>query len=386
MLGIDIVKISRIEKIYKKHQNFLEKIFGEEEIAYIKKRKYPYERIAGLFAAKEAIIKAMDFEFNFSPKEIEILRFGKKPYGFFKGEIFDLSISHEKDYALAIAKKREFMPKVREEFLNTISKRDKNSHKGSYGKIGIIGGSLGMTGSIYLSANASLKAGAGLVYALVPKEIFEVMSIKFVEPIAKAFENNDALEAFIKNLDILAIGPGMGRKESAIDLLKKVLPVKKPLLIDADGLTNLGEIENPFKDRDDFSTVLTPHALEFSRISGYDLRDIENSREDLARAYAKKNKIILVLKGHNTIVTDGERVYINDSGNAGMATAGSGDVLTGIISSLLKILPPYEAAKIGVYVHGLAGDFAKEKYGENSLIARNIIEFLPKAFKCLEKS
>lgn len=386
MYGIDICKISRIKDLFDKYPKFLDEYFTENEINYIRKKKNPYERMAGIFSAKEAIIKANEIDKTFPPKEIEIFHENKKPYGKFRGQKYYLSISHERDYAIAFAKLIENYIEIEKEFINIMPKRDNNSHKGTFGKIGIVGGSFGMTGSVYLSSNACLKSGAGLVYNVVDKEIFEIMSIKYIEPIAKTFDNNDDLIKFLNSLDVVAIGPGMGTKKEKIEILKRVLKIQKPLLIDADGLNNLVLIDEPFKNRKDFQTVLTPHPLEFSRLTGLDPNFINNNREKLAKEYAKKNKVVLVLKGSATVVTDGDRIYINKSGNPGMASAGSGDVLTGIISALLKIFPSFEAAKVGVYIHGLAGDFAKNSLGEVSMRARDIINFLPMAFKSIDKN
>lgn len=386
MYGLDIVKIKRIRDLYKKHPNFMDKIFTEEEITYINKRKNPFERMAGIFAAKEAIIKANESQITFPPKEIEIFHQGKKPYGRFKDELYQLSIAHEKSYAIAFAKLWKKEIKIEEEFIGIIPKRNLNSHKGTYGKIGIIGGSYGMTGSVYLSSTACLKSGAGLVYNIVDKEIFDIMTIKYIEPIAKSFPNTNELTDFAKTLDILAIGPGMGTNEKSAEILREVLKINKPLLIDADGINNLAKFTDPFKDREPFTSVLTPHPLEFARLTGLDAAYINANREKVAKDYAKKNKVILLLKGKGTVVTDGERVYINKSGNPGMSTAGAGDVLTGVISALLKIFSPFEAAKVGAYVHGLAGDFAKEEIGEISLRAGDIIDYLPRAFMAIDKN
>ena len=204
MYGIDICKISRIKDLFDKYPQFLDEYFTENEINYIRKKKNPYERMAGIFSAKEAIIKANEIDKIFPPKEIEIFHENKKPYGKFRGQKYYLSISHERDYAIAFAKLIENYIEIEKEFINIMPKRDSNSHKGTFGKIGIVGGSFGMTGSVYLSSNACLKSGAGLVYNVVDKEIFEIMSIKYIEPIAKTFDNNDDLIKFLNSMRLKA--------------------------------------------------------------------------------------------------------------------------------------------------------------------------------------
>lgn len=396
MLGTDIVKIDRIEKIYKKYGNaFLDKIFTEKEKDYIKKKNYNIETIAGLFAAKEAISKANGTGFSqLSFQDINILHNIKnRPCGIIRDRKFALSISHEKEYAIAIAKyvynesKMDIheigdMPK----FLKVLERRMPNTHKGDYGKVGIIAGSIGMTGSCYLASNAALRCGSGLVYNIVPKEIMDIMSIKYIEVIAKTFNNNSEFMEFSKKLDAIAIGPGMGKGDEQFEILKNIIKYPKNIVIDADGLNNLSEKPDILKERKKFTTILTPHNAEFSRLSGKKISEIEKNRKTIAKDFAKKYNVILVLKGNRTIVTDGKNTYINKSGNPGMATAGSGDVLTGIIVSLLgRGIDVFSAAAAGVYLHGLAGDKAAEILGEESVIASDIIDNIGKVVENLYK-
>ncbi|WP_062551681.1 NAD(P)H-hydrate dehydratase [Peptoniphilus phoceensis] len=391
MLGIDIVEVNRIKKLMDKNENFLNKVFNEDEIERIKKRKVPYERAAGIFAAKEAIAKACAKGFGeLAFKDIKIKYIGDIPYGEVFAKKFELSISHERNYAVAVARlcgekivEKEII--IDREMKSLWKNRDDFGHKGDFGKIGIIGGSMGMTGSSFLSSNAAIKAGAGLVYNIVPREIFEIMSIKFVEPIAKSFDDLNEMEEFLKGLDAIAMGPGMGLGAYAKEVFERTIKIDKKLLIDADGLNLLSKKLNLLEGRKDFSTILTPHEGEFARLSGLSLDEIKNNREKLAVEFAKKHKIILVLKGHETIVTDGENIYINETGNSGMATGGSGDVLTGIISAFMKNYSLYDAARLGVYVHGLSGDIYADKNSKTSLRARDLIENLSTVFKNFEK-
>ena len=395
MIGIDIVEVNRIKKIMDDHENFLAKIFNEDEIKRIEERKNPYERIAGMYAAKEAVAKAMTTGIGeISFHDIKIKYIENLPHAEVFGKKFYLSISHEKNYAVAVAKlcegdfaEKNFEERIilGDEIKALWKNRDEDTHKGDFGKIAIVGGSLGMTGSSYLSSNAALKAGAGLVYNIVPREIFDIMSIKFIEPIAKSFDDLDEMEKFLDGIDAIAMGPGMGLGEYAKGVFEKIIKTEKNLLIDADGLNILSKNLNLLEERKDFTTILTPHEGEFARLTGLSLEEIKNNRERLAVDFAKKYKLILVLKGHKTIVTDGERVYINKTGNSGMASGGSGDVLTGIISAFMKNYDLFDAARLGVYVHGLSGDVFARKNSKTSLRARDLIENLGNVFKLMEK-
>lgn len=377
------------------HENFLAKVFNEDEIKRIEKRKNPYERVAGMYAAKEAVAKAMTTGIGkISFHDIKIKYLENLPYAEVFDKKFYLSISHEKSYAVAVAKlaeenlfEKNFDEKIilDEEIKSLWKNRDDDTHKGDFGKIAIVGGSLGMTGSSYLSSNAALKAGAGLVYNIVPKEIFDIMSIKYIEPIAKTFDDLDEMEKFLGGLDCLAMGPGMGLGDYGRSVFKKIIGTEKNLLIDADGLNILSKNLNLLEERKNFTTILTPHEGEFARLTNLSLEEIKNNRKSLAVEFAKKYKVILVLKGHKTIVTDGERVYINKTGNSGMASGGSGDVLTGIISAFMKNYDLFDAARLGVYVHGLAGDIYARKNSKTSLRARDLIEKLGNVFKLMEK-
>lgn len=375
MLGIDIVNIKRIEKIYNKFgKSFLERIFNKDEITYIVNKNYNIETIAGLFAAKEAVSKSMQTGISkISFKDIKIYHENNSPYAVVFDKKFDLSISHEREYAVAVSNFKSHIEEKSE--FKLLNKRELNTHKGDYGKVAIIAGTKGMTGSAFLSSNAALRTGSGLVYNIVPKDIIDIMSIKYIEVIAKSFDKLEDLRLFLEDMDSIAIGPGMGLGKDKCKLLEEVLKLDKKIVIDADGITNLSKDIKLLKNRKEFTTILTPHNAEFSRLSGYSINDIQNNREKLAKKFAKEYKCILLLKGNKTIVTDGERVYTNYSGNPGMATAGSGDVLTGIIVSLIaRGIDIFEATSCGSYMHGRAGDLASYEIGEEALIASDIIK------------
>ena len=270
--------------------------------------------------------------------------------------------------------------------------RKPDAHKGDFGKVCIIGGCIGMSGAPALAGRAALRAGAGLVRVAVPESILPIVAS--IEPSyttiplaedssgkisAKAI--NTILDAANEN-DCLAFGPGIGTSAALRSILETLLEQKQlRLLIDADGLNNLSGIKD-WPDKLKANLVLTPHPGEMKRLwSGLFREQLPHDRRDQAGKLAKRTKTIIVLKGAGTVVTDGQKVYINKTGNPGMATAGSGDCLTGVITALMgQGMSNFDAAVLGVYIHGLAGDIAAEKLGQISLIATDIIDSLPNAF------
>lgn len=395
MIGIDIVSI---EKFAKKINNeyFLKRAFTEKEIYYAFLKKDRIKTLAGMYAAKEAAIKAFNLNLGSILRgKIEINHINNKPELLIAGKkiLAEISISHDGLYAIGICFQEENIIQIEidKEIKKLMPNRKANSHKGDYGRIGFLGGSPGMAGSIYMSSMAALRAGGGLVYTLVPQSISQILQIKANEQIVKdipcqEFYYDDKILKNIlstsKDLDVLAIGPGMGKEESLNKLIAMILSsTEAQIIIDADGLNALSRdlsILNPKKN-----IVLTPHIKEFSRLSGLSIKEINSDRVKISQDFARRNKLVLVLKSESTIVTDGDKTYINKIGNPGMATAGSGDVLTGIIASFLHRLSPYDAAVLGVYLHSLAGDIARQKLGEDSLIATDIINNLSKAIKLM---
>ena len=369
MLGIDIVEISRIENIYNKFSDkFLKKIFNNIEIEILKKKNYNINSMAAMFACKEAVAKANETGIgDISFKDIKIFYKERSPYAKLFDQVYKLSISHDGGFAIAVA--------IKIKSSSHKLKRDQNTHKGSYGRVAIFAGSKGMTGAAYLSTTAALRMGAGLVYNYVSEDIFDIMSIKYIEAIVKSYEDLDY--EFLEKIDAVALGMGLAKSDLAKDLTEKILKLDKNIVVDADGLNILAENLDLLKDRKEFSTILTPHPAEFQRLTGLSISEIEANKEEICRNFAKENKVILLLKGNKTLVTDSNKTYINKTGNAGMATAGSGDVLSGIIAALLaRGLDPYNAACVGAYIHGKAGDFASRKVGEEYMLARDIIKSL----------
>lgn len=286
---------------------------------------------------------------------------------------------------------------INEQIVRTMLKpRAADSHKGTYGHTLVIGGSPGMAGAVMMAALAALRTGAGLVTAAVPESLTTVVDSNLVEvmtaPLAEtghsaiAPEALPAIENLLGTVSVCAIGPGMSRYPEAGAIVRFVLERSGiPLVIDADGLNALDNDITILKDRQ-VPIILTPHPGEMARLTGKSIEEIQSDRLETAREFAQKWGVTLVLKGNKTVIANpsGE-AYINISGNPGMATAGSGDVLCGIISGLIaQGLKPQDAAFIGVYLHGLAGDLAAELRGERGLIAGDLISCLPQVLKKFE--
>ena len=267
-----------------------------------------------------------------------------------------------------------------------------DAHKGDFGKVCIIAGSIGMSGAAALAGRSALRAGAGLVRVATPESVLPVVAS--IEPsfttIAlpedsvgriSAKSINSILNAVSEN-DALAFGPGVGISGALQSVLEALLEQEQlRLMIDADGLNNLTKIKDwPAKLKAEL--ILTPHPGEMKRLwSGLFREQLPGERKRQAAQLARRTKTIVALKGAGTVVTDGQKVYINKTGNPGMATAGSGDVLTGVITALMgQGLSNFDAVVLGVYIHGLAGDIAAERIGQVSLMATDIIDALGEAF------
>ena len=267
---------------------------------------------------------------------------------------------------------------ITKEFVQTIiEKREKEIHKGDCGRILIVAGSHGMAGAAILAATAALRTGSGLVQVAIPKDLFPIVQVGIPE--ATCLER-DLRKIDLSLYDAIAVGPGLGQSDESIDTVKYLFEnYDGKMVLDADGL-NILAYNNLFdliKDKENI--VITPHMGEAKRLLGH----LKEERKETAIELYRKTKAITVLKGHATVVaTDNEKTYINTTGNPGMATAGSGDVLTGIITSLLgQGKSAKEAALAGVFVHGLAGDLAAETVGEYGLIAGDIAYYTAIALK-----
>ncbi len=277
-----------------------------------------------------------------------------------------------------------------------LRKRKSDLHKGDCGHVLVIGGSKGLTGAVCLSAETALKAGAGLVTAGIPRSLNDIFEIKLTEvmslPLAdnkgslslKAFEQ---IKRFLNKIDVIVLGPGASRLKDTENLIIKIIKeIDKPMVIDADALNALADNLDVLDIRKTKQIVLTPHLGEFSRLINTEKEAIKKIKRELVKEFALRYNLILVLKGHATLVTDGKKIYKNCTGNPGMATAGTGDVLCGMIAGVISQgVHCLEAAKFGVYLHGLCGDLAAKKKTETCLLASDLIECLPEAVKKARK-
>jgi len=270
--------------------------------------------------------------------------------------------------------------------------RRNNSQKGDYGKVLIIGGSAGMTGAPVMSASAALKSGAGLVTVGIAKSLNGILEVKLTEAMTAplkdenghlSYECRDKVAELMEKADTVLFGPGLGTDRAIRLLLEFVMKnCKVPLIIDADGLNVLSE-DLSIIESCSCSLIFTPHEVEMSRLCGCSLSEVTENRLELSDRFAQEYSVTLILKGHHTIVTasDGTQ-YINITGNPGMATGGSGDVLAGILASVVsRGIKEDIAAAMAVYVHGKCADYAAEKFGEDGMSATDIIEYLPEVIK-----
>ncbi len=275
----------------------------------------------------------------------------------------------------------------KEDIQKIIQPRAKFSHKGTFGHALLIAGSFGKMGAAVLASKACLRAGVGLLTSHVPRLGYYILQTAVPEAMASVDPHDLMFTEFpdLSSFSSVGVGPGLDKKQNSRKALCELLEkVNCPLVIDADGLNILSE-NKTWLEKLPQNSVLTPHPGEFQRLAGETANSYERIQKQLQ--FAKKYKVIVVLKGaFTTIATPEEKLFFNSTGNPGMATAGSGDVLTGIILSLLaQGISPENAAKAGVFLHGLAGDLAAGEKSENALIAGDITEFLGKAFLELMK-
>jgi hydroxyethylthiazole kinase-like uncharacterized protein yjeF len=258
-----------------------------------------------------------------------------------------------------------------------IPRRPKSSYKGKNGHVLVVAGSSGMTGAAYLCSLGALKAGAGLVTVAGPTDVRKVISQRLPEAMTIPPQ---AAGRYVRRRTIttLAVGPGLGVGKAQKRLVERLLAMKLPVVLDADGLNNLASM----RVRAIPSLILTPHTGELTKLLRITRSKVEKNRIELAKAAAAKFSAICILKGNKTIVTDGHRVASNTTGNPAMATGGMGDVLTGIISALLaQGLSLFDAACAGVFVHGLAGDIAAAS--DRGLLASELANTVPRALRKL---
>ncbi|HHV27133.1 MAG TPA: NAD(P)H-hydrate dehydratase [Tissierellia bacterium] len=421
-IGVDIVNLKRIERIIgTKKERFLNKVFTDSEIEYIRGKNENPCTIGGIFATKEAVSKVLGTGIGkISLKEIEVFHnnLGKPHVKLYGKALFlmeekgiaslYLSITHEREYAIAVVigegrlnYSRDIELKGMKDLKhmkNILPVRKEESHKGTYGRVGVVAGSTGMTGAAYFSSKASLRSGSGLVYTMTPKSLSNILSLKLTEAIIKPLEDNGKghfildsiqdIEEGIKDLDVIALGPGIGVDYERIRIVEEILNIfDKPMVLDADGLNCVSEKPEILIKREG-ETVITPHPGELSRLLKVSIGEIQRNRIEYCKKASQKYNVTTVLKGADTVVcSKSGEIYVNRTGNPGMATAGSGDLLTGVISSFIgQGIGVYESAILGTYIHGLAGDLAKNEKGEYGLIAEDILENIPYAIDLIYKN
>ena len=275
--------------------------------------------------------------------------------------------------------------------LPSLRRRARDGHKGDYGRVLVVAGSRGMIGAAALAGRAALRGGAGLVTIATPRSCYPILAAQVTCCMTRPLHEtpagtlSDKAEREIAKLaadaDALAVGPGFGRHAATTRLVHRLVrTIAKPMVLDADALNALAEDKSVLR-KAPAPRILTPHPGEMARLLGDGAAaDVQKARQKTAAAFAAGHGVVLLLKGRGTIVTDGKRLYVNKTGNPGMATGGAGDVLTGVIAGLLaQGLEPFEAAQLGAYVHGLAGDLAAAELGEVSLIATDVLDRLPQA-------
>ena len=274
-----------------------------------------------------------------------------------------------------------------QQVLSLLPDRDIRAHKGDFGKILLLCGSRGYTGAPALAAMGALRSGAGLVYLGVPESIYAIEAVKLTEPVVFPLPDeggmfsvaaSEELKGLLSKMDAVLIGPGMGQSAGTLAVTKVILELfRGPVIVDADGINVLAAHKDILRERIG-PVILTPHDGEFVRLAG----SLGADREADAIALAQERNAVLLLKGHETVVTDGTVVYVNHTGNPGMAVGGSGDVLSGMITSLCgQGLQPLEAAACAAWLHGKAGDCCAAEIGQYGMLPSDMLNVLPRLMK-----
>ena len=253
-----------------------------------------------------------------------------------------------------------------------------------------------MTGAAVLCGSAALRGGAGIVQVACPADVQSIVAVgnpcymTFGIPQYATGTDSEAGIAecigFCQSASVIAIGPGLGRRPEVIQLVTSLLEAHPtiPIVLDADGITVLSPLPEAVRNRT-APLVLTPHPGEFAGLLNIPIAEVQANREQLAVEFARQHNVVLLLKGHRTIITDGERIAFNPTGNPGMATGGSGDVLTGLIAALIaQGLSGFDAAQLGAWIHGRAGDLAANEGSQVSMIASDLLDYLPQVFREIE--
>lgn len=279
--------------------------------------------------------------------------------------------------------------------LPSLPPRPADAHKGTFGRVLIVAGSRGMSGAACLAGLGALRGGAGLVHVAAPEGIVPIVAGSEPSYLTLSLPEDDAgrlsadalplIESRMGEMDAAAIGPGWGQSEELRRVATELYgTVSLPMVVDADALNALSQQRSALASHAG-PRVLTPHPGEFARLTGSDTAAVNARRETLAGEFAARYGVVVVLKGKGSVVTDGESTWVNPTGNSGLATGGTGDVLTGLIAALLaQRMPPFEAARMGAYLHGLAGDLAAAELSEPGLIASDVPRYLGRAWLRVE--
>lgn len=274
-----------------------------------------------------------------------------------------------------------------EDVLRLLPERNPDSHKGNYGKVLLICGSRGYTGAAALAAMGALRSGAGLVYLAVPECIYDIEATKLLEPVVLPLSDCEGkischavneIRTLMTGKDVVLIGPGLGQGEGVFAAVKTVLEeFSGPVILDADGINILSQHMDILRGRTN-PTILTPHAGEFARVCD----GIIDNRVEAATKFAAEYGAILLLKGNQTVITDGLTLYLNKTGNPGMAVGGSGDMLAGMIASLIgQGIAPLAATACAAWLHGAAGDVCAEQLGQYGMLPTDMLLALPRLMK-----
>ena len=276
---------------------------------------------------------------------------------------------------------------------NKFAQRPSDTNKGDYGYVGIMGGSLEYSGAVKLAnlSASAMRAGCGVIRLIVPNSISKIVAPYLLEQTmftiddenSKILFKKEQIDESLNKLKALAIGMGWGMSNDYEKILEYILSnYEMPIVIDADGLNTLSNMNKDILNNTNCKVILTPHLKEFERLSNINIVDIKQNSINIAKEFAKKYNVILLLKGPTTIVTEGKIIYLVKRGCAGMATAGSGDVLSGILVGLLGYNEPdILSVASGAYLNGLAGELAQENYTDISMIASDTVKSLPEAIK-----
>ena len=279
--------------------------------------------------------------------------------------------------------------------------RPVDAHKGTFGRALVVAGCRGMSGAAALAGLGALRGGAGLVFVAVPQGIASIVAnlepSYLTLPLSEDedgrlnFACRQKLAEAISKSSAVSLGPGWGQSDELVDLARWMFTtVEVPMVIDADGLNALAKIPEMLQQPAQLPArpadrILSPHPGEFARLSGHAVGELPREREEAALYFAKTHHVVVLLKGHRTVISDGKKLAVNTTGNSGMATGGTGDVLTGLITALLSAgMPAFDAAQLAAHVHGLAGDLAAEALTGRAMTASDLPRFLPAAWAKLE--